>query len=192
MASAACDFYLAGRDIPADTEPPAKRKTLHGYLYRRQIDTFGTLGEYVAKFYAWMALPDDTIYGTHKGTHDQFERARVQLDDGMPVVLGLVYVSLRETVQMWQNHQVLAHAWEDVSPNAARIHIYDPNYPRVDEVSIEAEQVSVGSRLVPGLPPRKVTVYGLRCTQKTPGQSDKPVRGFFVMPYVPVVPPPTL
>ena len=85
--------------------------------------------------------------------------------------------------------QVLAYAWEEVPPTAARIGIYDPNYPGLDDVSIEAEQVSVGSRLVPGLPPRKVTVYGLRCTQKTRGQPDKPVRGFFVMPYVPVVPP---
>jgi hypothetical protein len=189
MSSAACDLYLAEREVPDRREAPSKRTSLHRYLYRRQLDTFGALGGYVAKFYAWMGLPDGTVYGTQKGSHDEFERIRVLLDDRLPVVLGLVYVSLAESLKMWENHQVLAYGYQETAPNKVRIDVYDPNYPQEDDIYIEAERVSVDSRTVPDQPPRRITVYGLRCVQKLPDASERPVRGLFMMPYVPVRPP---
>ncbi len=188
MSSAAYDFLLAGRSIPSITTAPAQGSLIHRYLYRRQIDTFGAFGEYIAKFAKWMVLPDDTILGTQKRTYDEFEEIRVNLDDGNAVVLGLVYVSGSGSLAIWTNHQVLAFGYSEVSSTTININIYDPNYPQKEDIIIRVERIPVGTTLVPGVPPRKRTVLGFKCTQKVPG-GEKNVRGFFAMPYVPVVPP---
>ncbi len=187
MSSAAYDFLAAGRSIPLHTTAPAPGSTLHQYLYRRQVDTFGAFGKYIAKFAQWMVLPDDTILGTQKRTYDEFEEIRAKLDDGNPVVLGLVYVSGSETIEIWNNHQVLAYGYSEVSDSTIDVNIYDPNYPGRDDVTIRVERVPVGTTFVPGVPPRKRTVLGFRCTQRMSNHDTK-VRGFFAMPYVPVLP----
>jgi hypothetical protein len=188
MSSAAYDFLLAGRSIPSTTTAPKQGSLLQEYLYRRQIDTFGALGEYVAKFAQWMVLPDDTILGTQKRTYDEFEEIRAKLDDGNPVVLGLVYVGGSESFEIWKNHQVLAYSYSEISDTTIDINIYDPNYPHSDDAVIQVERIPVGTTFVPGVPPRKRTVLGFRCTQKV-AHGDHKVRGFFAMPYVPVTPP---
>ncbi len=188
MSCAAYDLLLAGKSIPSITTAPAQGSTLHEYLYRRQVDTFGALGEYIAKFAQWMVLPDDTILGTQKRTYDEFEEIRAKLDDGNAVVLGLVYVSGSDSLKIWENHQVLAYGYSEVSDTTIDINIYDPNYPQRDDVVIRVERISVGTTFVPGVPPRKRTVLGFRCTQKVSNRNQN-VRGFFAMPYVPVAPP---
>lgn len=188
MSTAAYDFLLAGRSIPSVTTSPEQGANLHRYLYRRQIDTFGALGEYIAKFAQWMVLPDDTILGTQKRTYDEFEEIRAKLDDENAVVLGLVYVSGGNRFEIWKNHQVLAYNYSEVSATTININIYDPNYPQREDVIIRAERISVGTTLIPGVPPRKRTVLGFKCTQQIANRA-KNVRGFFAMPYVPVMPP---
>jgi hypothetical protein len=188
MSCAVYDFLLSARRIPLVTTAPAQGSVLHRYLYRRQVDTFGALGEYIAKFAQWMVLPDDTILGTQKRTYDEFEEIRAKLDDGNAVVLGLVYVSSGDASKIWENHQVLAYGYSEISDTTMDINIYDPNYPQQNDVAIRVERVSVGTTFVPGVPPRKRTVLGFRCIQKITNR-EKNVRGFFAMPYVPVVPP---
>lgn len=188
MSCSAYDFLLSGRSIPSNTTAPEQSSTLHRYLYRRQIDTFGAFGEYVAKFAQWMVLPDDTILGTQKRTYDEFEEIRAKLDDGNLVVLGLVYASGGETLAIWNNHQVLAYGYSEVSDSTIDVNIYDPNYPGRDDITIRVERVPVGTTFVPGVPLRKRTVLGFKCTHRMFNR-DKKVRGFFAMPYVPVVPP---
>ena len=188
MSSTAYDFLLAGKSIPLTITVPVQGSPMHRYLYRRQVDTFGALGEYIAKFAQWMVLPEDTILGTQKRTYDEFEEIRVKLDDGNAVVLGIVYVSGRNSFEIWNNHQVLAYGYSEISDTTIDINIYDPNYPEIDDVIIRVERVPVGTTFVPGVPPRKRTVLGFKCIQKLSNR-DKDVRGFFAMPYVPVVPP---
>jgi hypothetical protein len=178
MCYAALDFLLAERGIPQDVAPPEQGSPLHRYLYRRQIVSFGPFGACIARFAAWMALPDDTPFGTQRRTYDQFQAVRARLDSGQPVVLGIVYVSIAETVAIWKNHQVLACGCSQVSDTAFDINIYDPNLPQDDAVVIRAERVAVGKE-----------VFGLRCTQKVAGQAEKKVRGFFIAPYRSVMPP---
>ncbi len=188
MSSAMYDFVLAGRSIPADTTVPPQGSPLHRYLYRRQVDTFGALGEYIAKFAQWMILPDNTILGVQKRTYDEFEEIRAKLDDGNAVVLGLIYVSGRTSIEIWNNHQVLAYSYSEISQTTIDINICDPNYPLRDDIVMRVERVPVGTTLIPGVPPRKRTVLGFKCIQKI-GNQTKNVRGFLAMPYVPVVPP---
>lgn len=188
MSSAAYDFLLAGRSIPSDISTPTQGSPLHKYLYRRQVDTFGALGDYITKFAQWMVLPDDTILGIQKRTYDEFEAIHAKLDDRNAVVLGLIYVSGRDSWEIWNNHQALAYSYSEISATTIDINIYDPNYPQRDDVAIRLERVPVGTTLIPGVPPRKRTVLGFKCSQKI-GEFDKNIRGFFAMPYVPIVPP---
>jgi hypothetical protein len=86
-------------------------------------------------------------------------------------VLGLVYVSAA-TGSLTDNHQVLAHCITQRSPTHFEIHIYDPNFPRRDDIRLDVR--IVGSEAL--------------TTQIVPGGSPIRVRGFFVMPYTPVRP----
>ena len=185
MSTAAADFFFAGRTIPATATVPPQGLQLQQYIYRRQIDTFGG-GAYVKQFADWMVLPDGTPLGIRRRTADEFAHLRAQIDARNLVVLGLVYVSLPDPI--WNNHQVLAYAYQQISSDRFKISIYDPNYHGNDNISIEAQLVTVGVNFVPGPPPQIETIIGLQCTQQIPTGS-KPVRGFFVMPYQIVTPP---
>lgn len=185
MSAATCDFFLAQKTMPEIKEPPAKGTPLYKYLYRRQTDSFGAFGTHIAKFAQWMVLPEDTVFGTQKRTYDQFEEISNDLDDGNLAVIGLVYVG-GSTVQIWENHQVLAYKYEEFG-NDIKLYIYDPNYPNQDDVFIAAQRIPVGKTRVPGDSSRRRTVMGLRCKQKrSSSQKEKAVRGFFKMPYQPV------
>jgi hypothetical protein len=185
MSTAAADFFWASSPIPAATAAPAQGSPLHQFIYQRQMDTFGG-GGYVKKFADWMALPDGTPLGTRRRTADEFAQLRAQLDAHKLVVLGLVYVSLPAPI--WNNHQVLAYAYQQASSNAFTIRIYDPNFNNDDTITIEAQLLTVGVQTIPGIPPRIRTIMGLQCMQHTP-DGQIPVRGFFIMPYQPVTPP---
>jgi len=186
MSSAALDFKLAGREIPATADIPRGGSRLQRYLFRRQMDSMGALGSTILKVAQWTTLPDETALGLKRLTFDEFTRIRPRLEDQNPVVLGLIYVhasSASELIQViFNNHQVLAHAIEQRTPLDYTIHVYDPNYPQREDVSLLIRQVPViaaGS----GEPPK-----GLQVVQMI-GAQGKPVRGFFAMPYTYIEPP---
>jgi len=185
MSAAAADFFLTGRTIPATPSAPAQGTPLHQYIYRRQIDTFGG-GPYVKKFADWMILPDGTPLGTRRRTADEFAQLRAILDSHGLAVLGLVYVSLPHVI--WENHQVLARGYQQISSDTFSISIYDPNFHGNNSIIITAQLVTVGVNPPTGFPPRISTIMGLQCTEQTP-TGPMTVRGFFVMPYQVITPP---
>ena len=177
MSAASLDFFLANRAIPTGTKVPVSGSPLQRYLYKRQLDSLGTLGEVIFRFSDWMGLPDATPNGTQKRTLDEFEKIRTRLNRFTPVPIGLLYVKWSDSNQVWQNHQVLALGYTRDTQNHIKLKIYDPNYPLRDDVFIEAERVPVGDG-----------VFGLRCQQRIGGSSKK-LYAFFAMPYQPVIPP---
>lgn len=189
MSSAACDYYYAEKPVPELAKVPERGTPFYQYLYNRQLDTFGALGRYILRFTEWMALPDDTRRGICARTLEEFGVVQRRLDARVPVILGLVYVSFKETTRLWDNHQVLAHAYTEAAPNVFEIAIYDPNYPGRDDITIRAEKTVVGNAFVARFPPRSEPIEGLRCVQQVPGYQDQTVRGFFIMPYAPTAPP---
>ncbi len=170
MAAAAYDCYRAGRALPALTAPPPPHSTLYRYLYRRQLDSFGVGGQYILKFAQWMALADARL---EQHTAAEFGRIRARLAAGDVVLLGLVYVHWRETLVLWQNHQVLAHACTHVAPGLYNLWLYDPNYPARDDICLRVELLE----------------KRLMCVQQIGAHETHKVRGFFAMPYTPAVPP---
>jgi hypothetical protein len=190
MCAAAYDFILAGRAIPQNTIVPRQGSSLQRYLFQRQVDSLGGLGEALVKVAHWTSLPDDTFVGTMRRSADEFNQLRQKLDEGNLVVLALIYVratSLKELARLiFNNHQVLAYAYQQDAAGAITIHIYDPNLPAQDDVDIHAEPVAVGD---PTSSTGALTVMGLKSTQLVGGDFYKDVRGFFAMPYTPVRPP---
>jgi len=185
MSSAAYDHVICGRPVPPVAEVPRTGSRLQRYLFRRAIDTFA-MGESILRFARWMALPEDGLNGTYRLTYESFSQLQEALNNHYLMVLGLVYDKGRNVQEIarnvWNNHQVLAYAYTRLADGSYDVHIYDPNYPRNDEIRLHLEEVEVGQ--VDGVPR-----YGLKCMQVNGEQALRPVRGFFPMPYEPVEPP---
>jgi hypothetical protein len=192
MSSAAADFLLSGRSFPPIANIPSAASAMHQYLFRRQIDSFGKLGEAVLKVARWTALPDSEKRGTFQRSYAEFKKVRARLNHAEPVVLALIYDRASSPMEVfqhiWNNHQVLAFRYSQDSSRNVRIFVYDPNYPGRDDVSIEAERIFIphiaGSE--------KPGSWGFRSVQKVGSQVVREVRGFFMMRYQPVEPPPGL
>ena len=148
MCAAAYDFILSDRTIPQNVDVPRQGTRLQRYLFQRQMDSLGGLGEGLVKVAQWTSLPDDTPVGTYRRTADEFSQLRQKLDDGNPVILALIYAratSLKELSRLiFNNHQVLAYAYQQNNGGEVTLHIYDPNLPMQDNVEIHAEPVAVG------------------------------------------------
>ena len=177
MSASALDLWLAGRAVPEQTSVPPNGTALQRFLYKRQIDSLGPLGQVILRFVEWMGLPDDTPRGTQKRTQDEFEKIRTRLNRFTPVPIGLLYVKWADSNQVWQNHQVLATSYARDADNRILLSIYDPNFPLRDDVRIEAERVPVGDGQ-----------FGLKVQQRI-GSGVKNLYAFFAMPYQPVSPP---
>jgi hypothetical protein len=190
MCAAAYDFALAGRPIPSSLDVPKTGTRLQRYLYRRQMDSLGGLGQQVVKVAQWTTLPDDTPMGTQRRTADEFGQLRRKLDNKNPLVLALIYehaTSLGELSKViFNNHQVLAYAYQQGAASGYIINVYDPNLPCRDDVTILAEPVELGEENTPS---GSQHVQGLTCSQWLGDKSYRLVRGFFAMPYTPELPP---
>jgi hypothetical protein len=190
MCSAVYDFALAGKSIPQNQKAPKQGTRLQRYLFRRQMDSLGGLGQEVIKVAQWTSLPDDTLVGTERRTADEFNQFRRKLDEKNLVILAIIYeraTTLAELSRLiFNNHQVLAYAYLQDASGWIRINIYDPNLPGRDDVVIQAEPVVLGEEATPT---GSHTVMGLRSTQLVGGTHYRDVRGYFVMPYKPVTPP---
>lgn len=190
MCAAAYDFALAGKTIPQTNGIPHQGTRLHRYLFQRQMDSFGGMAQQLVKVAQWTSLPDDTLMGTHSRTADEFNKVRQKLDDKNPVILALIYEhanSMKELSQrIFNNHQVLAYAYQQNDAGGFTINVYDPNLPGRDDVVIQADPVILG---VVNANTSPTTVTGLKSTQLLGGSFYAQVRGFFSLPYLPVLPP---
>ncbi len=190
MSSTVYDYLLSGRRIPQTTIVPSVGDGLQRHLFKRQMDSFGLLGESVLKFADWMITPDEGLNGVQRRTLDEFVKLRDRLETGHFSVLGIVYVDWRNGFKLWDNHQVLAFDYAFPTSKTFEIRIYDPNYSKHDDITIRAERVAVHTTTTRS--GRRKNTYGLKCTQWKGAQQIRDLRGFFLMPYSPVIPPENL
>jgi hypothetical protein len=190
MCAAAYEYALAGRPVPSTTEVPKRGSRLHRYLFQRQIDSFGGLGQEAIKVAQWTSLPDDTLLGTMRRTADELLQICAKLEQYTPVILALIYVHASSLMELskviFNNHQVLAYAYRQESDEGFTINVYDPNLPGRDDVVIRCEPfpLSEGEALS-----GSTRINGFKSTQLLGGAYYRDVRGFFEMPYNPVEPP---
>jgi hypothetical protein len=170
MSAAAADFFFAGRPIPAETRPPSQGTELYRFIYTRQANSNGLLGAMGLKFVEWMGLDDGEVA---RRTSEEIPAIVAGLGRGEAVVIGMVLVQQGAPgAKAWENHQVLAYAAKQADDTYV-LHVYDPNFPKRDDVVI---------RLAPA-------EVGVACRLVVPGRRDLPVRGIFRVPYKPVSPP---
>jgi hypothetical protein len=190
MCAAAYDFILSGRPIPPDKDVPKQGTRLQRYLFQREMDSLGGLGKEIVKVAQWTSLPDDTPVGIMRRTMDEFNQFRRKLDEKNPVILALIYehaTNLGELSRLiFNNHQVLAYAYQQDASGELMIDIYDPNLPGRDDVTIQSEPMLLAEETSPSGIQK---VMGLKSTQLVGGTYYRDVRGFFVMPYTYVEPP---
>jgi len=168
MVFAALDRFGAGVSLtPAERAPalPEHRAPLARLIWRRQVDSVLTqLGRNLWRFALLTYLPSYAPGGTAGTRQRELPLVLAALELGQPVPLGLVSgLSVRHLAQ---NHQVLAYA-ADVEGGVARIRIYDPNFPRRDDVVLDVPIAGVGP-----------------ATERV-GMRTIPWRGFFAERYTP-------
>ncbi len=189
MCASAYDFALARKPIPDLLSTPHQGTKLHRYLFQRQMDSLGGLGQEVVKVAQWTSLPDDSMVGTIRRTADEFVQIRQKLDQRNLVILALIYAhasSLKELAKViFDNHQVLAYGYLQDTAGTYTIQVYDPNLPGRDDVVIHLEPVLLGEEI----PASAQAVLGASTTQLLGGAHYRDLRGFFAMPYTPVKPP---
>lgn len=171
MVKAAADFFEHNLTLPDVANVPKPGSALYRYLLKRQFQSFGTGYFYLVKFFNWWFTR--TTPKTQELTALEWKKIKPQLDQKRLVQFGMVYVDRHEG-KMWENHQVLAYAYEEYSGNFYRIYIYDPNYPKRNDIYISAQLVSV--------PDKHTSIERLICEEQVPGWMVKPIRGFFEIP----------
>ena len=181
MAFAATDYFLSREPIPADKTAPQKNTPLWLYLYRRQLDSVGD-GQ-VAKFIQWSQLEDTGKDSLAARTVAELAAAVKKLDAGEPALLGLIISDSRFAI--FENHQVVALGYE-IKGRTTILKTYDPNYPRSDLRIITAEVFN--AEVTDEKAEKAEKIMQAKVSRGTSG-ALRPIRGFFVMPYKPAVPP---
>jgi hypothetical protein len=182
MVLAAADHYLAQVPVPDDAKAPEPGSQLYEYLYQRQADSMGELGVVALKFWRWMKLPDrsETGESTAHLTGEELPAITERLKARQLVPIGLVLVSEKDGGHLWENHQVLGYGIREGEKGSVDLLIYDPNFPQDDKVVI---------RVTPVAHKQRKSGREFECRRITGKGTTKIVRGFFALPYEPMVPP---
>lgn len=171
MCFTVLDFYRAGLPLPRGMhagDQPAGGTSLHNYIWRRQMDS---LVPDASRFLAWLIILNYIPAAwPFKGgrarllaqSKREWQRIKASLDAGEPIPIGLV----RDTKNIFDNHQVLAIGYEETGEDRAILFVYDPNCP--DHIS--AISLTFGERMLHG--------------QQSCGDVP-PLRGLFCQTYTP-------
>ena len=160
MCFAALDFYKAGLPVPRGQHPndrPAPGTHLRSYIWKRQLDSLVSDG---ARFLAWLiALNNLRQSWPFRGgtarllawSKEEWKTLKARVDAGEPVPIGLV----RDTKNVYDNHQVLAIGYDETDETRTTIYLYDPNCPDMEStISIEfGEQLLDGRERCPASAP---------------------------------------
>ena len=138
MVFAALDYFDVGEPIEGAGRPadlPAHDSPIARLIWRRQLASIvNRLGSNLWRFALLTYLPSRAPGGIGATTQREIAPLLETLAAGRPVPLGLVSaLSLRHLAR---NHQVLAYGAE-VGERGILIRLYDPNFPRRDDIMLE-------------------------------------------------------
>lgn len=133
------------------------------YIVQRQIDSFED-GRVPARFFTLMspvrsdresplaqmlgAFGVDRHSRTWTMIRVEWPKIRAGLDAGKLVAVGLVRTVSSDPMQLSKNHQVLAYGY-DLEGTKLTIRIWDPNFPRDDDVAIGLDLADPGGVVKP-------------------------------------------
>jgi hypothetical protein len=126
--------FEAGMPAPANTAAPDNGSPLFRAIVRRQVLSLdwlqGPLRFWLSAGSSAERLKRDTLEGAWPGIRTAIDRGRLPM-------LGLVRHRGWNPFELTRDHQVLAFAYESAGPAGPHtLHLYDPNWPDRDDVSI--------------------------------------------------------
>ncbi|GAB3190989.1 hypothetical protein [Nesterenkonia suensis] len=188
MAFSALDHFHAGAEVPASTaedfrtadgtcpDVPPDGHPLADHIRTRQRHSMLTGwggARNGLRYLTWSALPTGWLI---RLTRRELRRALASLDDGVPVVIGLVSVHSLRPSALGRNHQAVCHGYRRTPAGELELLVYDPNHPYDPDVPARSAVVlrrSVGD--APSSPYQS----------GAPDSGPRPWRGFFMARYRP-------
>ena len=142
--------FEAGVAVPRDNVPPPNGSPLFRSLVRKQILSLDWLRGPL-RFW-WMGVRSDP-WRRRRTLEAEWPRIRRPIDAGRLPLVGLVRHTGWSPWHLADSHQVLAFAYAIDEPTGAiTLHLYDPNWPDRDDVSItlapDGFSQSTGERLL--------------------------------------------
>ncbi len=169
MCFASLDYYFAGFPSPDFTEAPKPSTMMYNYLYKRQQASLGFAYRHVLRYLHNMII---TKRGAQNLSYDQWQKLKRNLEQDKPSVLGLIFSQARQSMLLWHNHQVLAHAYEQANDGSYEITVYDPNYLSGQRPVIRLTEIDLST----GVP-------GVTSQLEADGREPKAIHSFFIVPY---------
>jgi hypothetical protein len=143
------DYFDAGRAVPSGTSSPSSGP-LFDYIVARLFDSFNLRifpppGPVIYMGLMNPMLPDHETDLSRAGlaphgrswvmVHDEWPKIKADLDSNRLSPIGLIEIKSLDPFQMGKNHQILAYGY-DLDGTDLTIHVYDPNYPDDNGVTI--------------------------------------------------------
>jgi hypothetical protein len=169
MVFTVIDYTKSKKKAPDVNDVPKEETALYHYLAKRQLASWGTMSMMVLRYVQWMTFSDEKA---QEETLESWQTVKKNLDDDEFTVLGLIYNDIRDSLRVWDNHQVLAYGYSEMADGSTRIHLYDPNYPKNDRLYIELKPVKEGGK-----------VRGVTTAQYKDDKKIHPMHAFLVVPY---------
>lgn len=154
MALTARDLFEARIPAPPDTTPPANGSPRFDALVRRQVESLDWF-RVPLRYLNLQAFRGDPPTGIAASLGREPARVnavlrewpviRAELDSGHPSVVGLLRSADNSPTALVNNHQVLAYGYEE-TPARILIHVYDPNHPGVDTVTLQVDVLPMPNR----------------------------------------------
>ena len=143
MCFASLDYFNDHQPVPSYTDGDTLPHNYLIYLWDRQVDSLGLV--VIPRVIEWMLHPDRELW--LRMSRYEIPKLRRRLDQGTPVVLGLVRA--RGVADPTVNHQVLAIGYTyDETTRQMEIFLSDPNYVGVEtSISLNLTSPSQGLQL---------------------------------------------
>ena len=165
------DYYEAGQEPPQDTNPPrGEGDPLFDYIVDRLFDSFDLPNGPTIYYKLMEPLYPDTDenilnpVGLAGGrawvmAREEWPKIKSDIDSGHPSSIGLIQVKSLNPFDLGQNHQVLVYGYE-LSGSNVTLHVYDPNYPGNDNVTLSLNIQFTNTPIkVLRNPPGRKTIY---------------------------------
>jgi hypothetical protein len=126
--------FETGVRPPGDRSAPANGSPLFQAIVRRQVLSLDWLRGPV-RF--WLGGLGGASRAARRTVETEWPKAKAAIDTGHLPMLGLIRHTGPNPFALTQDHQVLAYGYDtDATTGTTTIHLYDPNWPDRDDVTL--------------------------------------------------------
>ncbi len=134
--------FEAGLPIPSDTVAPDNGSPLFRSIVRRQVLSLDWLRGPL-RFWRAASMPPDAL--ARRTREIEWPKIRAAIDAGRLPMVGLIRHHGWSPFDLSKDHQVLAYGYEtDSGSGDTTLHLYDPNWPDRDDVTVTLSPAGMG------------------------------------------------